>query len=371
LSKKDAAITETSQICIMNMSTSGVRKLVKSPFWRIFLHIGFWLFYLSLPFYAYLQEYPSTYAYVILILVNLAYLPFYYFLAYFIIPKYFNKKKWWLFILFSIGTYALFSLACKGIELAFFDRLTSEKEITDFKEAIDKPILDIWELLRMIFVTIIPLSIMMMRRMMRIYVERTELIKMNTELELNLLKSQINPHFLFNTLNNIYSLSLQKSDRSPEMILKLSDLMRYMLYECNVPFIDLQREIQFLQDYIDLEKIRHGEKVEILFSVQGAPDGLKIPPLLLIPFVENAFKHGVNAQFGNAWVHISLLLENNHIVFEIKNNKPQTAAQRNLNSSGIGIENAKKRLQLIYPNKHVLEINDLSASFHIKLSIDK
>jgi LytS/YehU family sensor histidine kinase len=194
---------------------------------------------------------------------------------------------------------------------------------------------------------------------------------MNTELELNLLKSQINPHFLFNTLNNIYSLSLQKSDRSPEMILKLSDLMRYMLYECNVPFIDLQREIQFLQDYIDLEKIRHGEKVEILFSVQGAPDGLKIPPLLLIPFVENAFKHGVNAQFGNAWVHISLLLENNHIVFEIKNNKPQTAAQRNLNSSGIGIENAKKRLQLIYPNKHVLEINDLSASFHIKLSIDK
>ena len=210
-----------------------------------------------------------------------------------------------------------------------------------------------------------------MRRLVRIYVERTELIKMNTELELNLLKSQINPHFLFNTLNNIYSLSLQKSDRSPEMILKLSDLMRYMLYECNVPLIDLQREIQFLQDYIDLEKIRHGEKVEILFSVQGAPDGLKIPPLLLIPFVENAFKHGVNAQFGNAWVHINLLLENNQIVFEIKNNKPQTATQRNLNSSGIGIENAKKRLQLIYPNKHVLEINDLPATFHIKLSINK
>ena len=179
--------------------------MFKSPSWRIFLHVAFWLFYLSLPFYAYLEASPSKYAYLILILVNLAYLPFYYTLAYVIIPRYFNKRKWLYFVVYTLASYILFVWVCKAIEMAFFDRLIYEKEITDFKKEIDSPLLDGFELLRMVFVTIIPLSIMLMRRFMRVYVERTELIKTNTELELNFLKSQINPHFLFNNLNNINS----------------------------------------------------------------------------------------------------------------------------------------------------------------------
>ena len=124
-------------------------------------------------------------------------------------------------------------------------------------------------------------------------------------------------------LNNIYSLSLQKSDKSPEMILKLSDLMRYMLYDCNVQRVDLEREVQFLQDYIDLEKIRHGDKATINFTVTGVTHEKKVPPLLLIPFVENAFRHGINAQLGNAWVRIDLRLDDHQHdwIFIIENNK--------------------------------------------------
>jgi two-component system LytT family sensor kinase len=257
--------------------------MFKSPSWRIFLHVAFWLFYLSLPFYAYLEASPSKYAYLILILVNLAYLPFYYTLAYVLIPDFLTNANGCILWCIPLASYILFVWVCKGIEMAFFDRLIYEKEIADFKEEIDSPLLDGFELLRMVFVTIIPLSIMLMRRFMRVYVERTELIKTNTELELNFLKSQINPHFLFNTLNNIYSLSLQKSDKSPEMILKLSDLMRYMLYDCNVQRVDLEREVQFLQDYIDLEKIRHGDKATINFTVTGVTHEKKGAAFIINP----------------------------------------------------------------------------------------
>lgn len=357
----------------MSIGLTKVNKMFKSPSWRIFLHVAFWLFYLSLPFYAYLEASPSKYAYLILILVNLAYLPFYYTLAYVLIPRYFNKRKWLYFVVYTLASYILFVWVCKGIEMAFFDRLIYEKEIADFKEEIDSPLLDGFELLRMVFVTIIPLSIMLMRRFMRVYVERTELIKTNTELELNFLKSQINPHFLFNTLNNIYSLSLQKSDKSPEMILKLSDLMRYMLYDCNVQRVDLEREVQFLQDYIDLEKIRHGDKATINFTVTGVTHEKKVPPLLLIPFVENAFKHGINAQFGNAWVRIDLRLDDKQhdFIFIIENNKPSSEEKLNHKNGGIGILNAQKRLHMLYPDAHTLFIRENESTYIIELRIPK
>lgn len=270
-------------------------------------------------------------------------------------------------------SYTLFSWVCQLIMRAFFDKLVNEHEIAIFTESINKSVLDLLEFFRMAIVTLIPLSIMTMRRYMRMNSAHANLIKLNTDLELNFLKSQINPHFLFNTLNNIYSLSLQKSDRSPEMILKLSDLMRYMLYECNVATVSLKREIQFLEDYIALEKIRHGEKAEITFTVEGDTENKNIPPLLLIPFVENAFKHGINAQFGNAWVHIKLKLDTNAtaFLFSIENNKPTLPEPKKQMTGGIGIENAKKRLHMIYPKTHQLRIEETNNTFIVELSIDK
>ncbi len=351
----------------------GVNKMLKSPLWRVFLHISFWLLYLSSPFYSYINQDLSKYSYVILILANLAFLPYYYLVAYSLIPRFFNKQKWPFFIISTLLSYTLFSWVCQLIMRAFFDKLVTEHEITIFSESLKRSVLDPLEFFRMVIVTLIPLSIMTMRRYMRMNAAHANLIKLNTDLELNFLKSQINPHFLFNTLNNIYSLSLQKSDRSPEMILKLSDLMRYMLYECNVATVSLKREIQFLEDYIALEKIRHGDKAEITFTVEGETENKNIPPLLLIPFVENAFKHGINAQFGNAWVHIKLKLDTNAtaFLFSIENNKPTLPEPKKQLNGGIGIENAKKRLHMIYPKTHQLRIEETNNTFIVELSIEK
>jgi len=345
----------------------------KSPSWRVFLHVGFWAVYLSTPFFAYMQGDFTEWTYYILIIANLLYLPLYYVVAYLLVPKYFNRKKWYFFVVYVLAAYLLFSWACKSVEILFFDKLVTEHEKEIFTTAINRRLLDAAEFARMIIVTLIPLSIMMMRRYVNITAERSKLIKMNTDLELNFLKSQINPHFLFNTLNNIYSLSLQKSDRSPGMILKLSDLMRYILYECNVPLIALDREIKFLEDYIELEKIRHGDKAEITFDVTGTTNGATIPPLLLIPFVENAFKHGINAQLGKAWVHIMIKLDatNNIFTFQIENNKPPVNVRKTHTSGGIGIDNAKKRLQMIYPEQHLLTITDESGIYRVNLNITK
>ncbi|MBK5286245.1 MAG: histidine kinase, partial [Bacteroidia bacterium] len=196
-----------------------------------------------------------------------------------------------------------------------------------------------------------------------------ELQKDNLQLELNALKAQVNPHFLFNTLNNIYSLALRKSEKTPEMILKLSDMMRYLLYECNVAQVPLQKEINFINNYIELEKIRHDKNVKIDFSLTGNLDDSEIAPLLLIPFVENSFKHGVNALVGKGWVDIRLNIMNKKLSLVVVNSKPENNNGTG-KEKGIGLENVKKRLELLYPGKYTLSIEPQEEKFLVNLSVD-
>jgi sensor histidine kinase YesM len=190
----------------------------------------------------------------------------------------------------------------------------------------------------------------------------------NMHNELQFLKSQINPHFLFNTLNNIYSLTLKKSDLAPEMVLKLSDMMRYMLYECNAKRVPLKKEITYLQNYIELESIRFKNRGTIKFNLDVVEDeDLHIAPLLFIPFMENAIKHGVNQQIENAKVSMSLKVQNGVVEFCIKNNKNAESAQ---GPGGIGLVNVRRRLNLIYPKAHELEIQDLKEYYIVSLKIN-
>jgi sensor histidine kinase YesM len=190
----------------------------------------------------------------------------------------------------------------------------------------------------------------------------------NMHNELQFLKSQINPHFLFNTLNNIYSLTLKKSDLAPEMVLKLSDMMRYMLYECNARRVPLKKEIICLQNYIELESIRFENRGTINLTLEVLEDkNLQIAPLLFIPFLENAIKHGVNQQIENARVSMSLKVQNGIVEFYIKNNKnPKTAN----GPGGIGLVNVKRRMNLIYPKAHEIEIQDLKEFYIVSLKIN-
>jgi LytS/YehU family sensor histidine kinase len=223
--------------------------------------------------------------------------------------------------------------------------------------------------MQMVIITAIPLSLKFVRRFYRLQDEKNKLAKLNTELELNFLRSQINPHFLFNTLNNIYSLALQQSDKTPGMIIKLSDLMRYILYECDVERISLEKEVAIMKDYVELEKLRHGENVQIDFEVEGDLKGKTTPPLLLIHFVENAFKHGVNAQFGRSFVKMRLYAGADSLQFHIVNNKPPNNRQNHTAGGGIGLENIRKRLQLIYPGKHSLTAGDEPDLFQVELTV--
>lgn len=187
--------------------------------------------------------------------------------------------------------------------------------------------------------------------------------------ELALLKSQVNPHFFFNTLNNLYALSLDKSELVPEMILKISDLMRYVLESSRKKEVGLRQEVEFLQNYIALEKLRFHTASDIKFRIAGQTEKKMIAPMLLIPFIENSFKHGASSTTGNFYIHIDLAINENGLFFSVKNNKQENYKAVSQSSSKSGLNNVKRRLELLYPNRHKLEIQEKAELYEVNLEI--
>ncbi len=184
--------------------------------------------------------------------------------------------------------------------------------------------------------------------------EKQKLQAENLHSELKFLRTQINPHFLFNTLNSLYALTLKKSDRAPETVLKLSAMMRYMLYESNAKSVPLEKEVEYLYNYLDLERLRYGEGADIVFDVDGEVEGQEIAPMILVTFVENAFKHGLGKVLSGGFVHIVLMVEHNEIRFHIENAKP-SLAEADAGPGGIGLANVERRLDLLYADRHELQ----------------
>ena len=199
--------------------------------------------------------------------------------------------------------------------------------------------------------------------------EKQVLLTRNMQSELRFLKSQINPHFLFNTLNNLYALTLKKSDMAPEIVLKLSEIMRYMLYECNEKQVLLSKEIQYLNNYLDLERLRQPKDAEITFETSGRISNQLVAPLLFVPFVENSFKHGLNHQInGGGFVHIRLDVSGDDLQFEIENSKTEhLPVQSHVKSGGIGLVNVRQRLQLLYPEMYELTVKDEPGHYTVTL----
>jgi two-component system LytT family sensor kinase len=187
------------------------------------------------------------------------------------------------------------------------------------------------------------------------------------------LKTQINPHFLFNTLNNIYSLTLSKPADAALVSRKLKNLLHYMLDDCSRDMVPLEGEIDFLRNYITLEQLRNKrENVDISLQVTGNPEGKQIAPLLLINFIENAFKHGVKSGIDHSFVHVNLYIMDNILSVEIRNSKPSQNTNAGLQireDGGIGIRNVRRRLEMLYPNRHKLSIGDSTSTYHVHLNI--
>jgi len=190
--------------------------------------------------------------------------------------------------------------------------------------------------------------------------------KEKVQMELKALRAQINPHFFFNTLNSIYSMTLEKDERLPNTVLQLSDLMRYFLYESIGELVPLQKEIAALQDYIALQKLRSRETLETTVEIQGSADGLQIAPMLLITFVENAFKHGAKGKVGQTFVHLKMQINGNDLHFRLENNMG-IAEELSTAHKGMGLENVKRRLQLLYPGNYRLQTGNQENTFVVQL----
>lgn len=348
----------------MSFTCSMIRYLNSHPILkRILIHAAFWLAWMSRTFYDIITLYSFKGAMTFSCTYIATQLPFVYLHLYVLVPFLLNRKKYISYVPLTILSLFAYS---------YFNYFVLLHVHGGWMPNMDKYIQSLnpnYDILEGLFAFIITYSLKYTWMAITNQNKVLELQKDNLQLELNALKAQINPHFLFNTLNNIYALALSKSGKTPEMILKLSDMMRYLLYECNASKVTLKKEIQFLFDFIDLEKIRHDQQVEINFSVTGNTDDLSIEPLLLIPFIENCFKHGVNSQIGKGYVDIVLGIENNKLALLATNTFAEKINDERKNT-GIGLVNVKKRLSLLYPLKHKLTISSEKDTFTVSLEIN-
>ncbi|SDD12483.1 sensor histidine kinase [Pedobacter soli] len=200
----------------------------------------------------------------------------------------------------------------------------------------------------------------------QLLIQRITVEKLNAEVDF--LRAQVNPHFLFNILNNLYALTLKKSEQAPDVVLKLSSMMEYMLYDSNDDKVLLDKELEYLQNYVALERLRFGNEAVITFNIANVPSGLTIAPLLLLPLVENAFKHGLSRQTANSELNIDIAFNDGVLTVKVENTRPLAPAEPL--KGGIGLSNLRKRLALLYRGKHDLQLKDEPGRFSALLIIE-
>lgn len=293
-----------------------------------------------------------------------------YFNVYYLMPKLVYAQKYFLYTVSII--FALFIMLLVKYNLTYYlvsNNVWPEGPVETNSLTLGYAVQTmIGEVYVMSFFTAIKLTIDWLRESSRIHdLERRQL-----QTELRFLRSQVSPHFFFNTLNNIYSLTLEKSDRAPEVILKLSDLMRYFLYATKKRNQDLTSEIECIQNYIDLERIRFDDSLKVNMHISGELNSCKIAPMLLIPLVENCFKHGASKNIGKMRIAINLEVVDGFMTFKIANTIPNANMSRDLptKTGGIGLSNVKKRLELGYgKSDYDLSIFEENNMFNVILKL--
>ncbi len=282
---------------------------------------------------------------------------------YYLIPNFLTSKRFWLYVILLFLTVLLLTPIKVASQVFIFS------DQPDFQGYLVANIS--WYFLSMFLIASSSTIYSIVSEWLIHQSEKRELVTQTMQSELKFLRSQVNPHFLFNTLNNLYALTLKKSDDAPEIVLKLSEIMRYMLYECNERLVPLSKEVTYLKNYLDLERLRQQENVDISMTVEGNVADQKIAPLIFIPFVENSFKHGLSNVITDGFVRIKLLLEADKIDFCIENSKPpQRPNPGRTRSGGIGLVNVKRRLNLIYPDQYQLKIHNEPDRYKVNLILN-
>ncbi|MDB4292407.1 histidine kinase [Maribacter sp.] len=295
-----------------------------------------------------------------------------YTLNYYQLPKLLYKKKYLLFGISLLVSIYVFS-ALGRISVV---HIAEPYVRTDFvQEPIFEILSDMAYLFSVYFTsTYVYAFLMMLIKAVKTRFEekqRLELLqKEKIASELKFLKGQIQPHFLFNTLNNLYALTLSKSDLAPVVVLKLSDLLDFILYQSNQSSIPISKEIELIQGFIELETLRYRDKIGVDFKYEVPDNTLHIPPLLLLPLVENAFKHGASGSTEKALIKIDLKATAQQLNFEIYNTKTKNVIPKTQAGKGIGTSNLRRQLALEYPNKHSLEIEETKEDYRVRLVVN-
>jgi two-component system, LytTR family, sensor kinase len=281
---------------------------------------------------------------------------------YLLIPKLLYKKKYWQF--FSVYLTIIVGMGLLKLKIIMALVYPGLEPFANFKTRF--------------YDNIIPVFLLVTTgaacRLIKDYLQSqrrlNEIAQEKAQTELKFLKSQINPHFLFNSLNSIYFLIDKQNIEARQTLLQFSDLLRYQLYDCNSDTIAIEKEVAYLQDYIRLQKLRKDTNYEVDVNIQQDIKGFQIVPLLLIPFVENAFKHISHHNNNRNFVHVDLAKSNGSFSFCVENSKENQMQNNLLLPGGIGLNNVKRRLELLYPDKHNLEIENNHDTFKVRLKLE-
>ncbi|WP_205943494.1 sensor histidine kinase [Pedobacter polaris] len=293
----------------------------------------------------------------IILLIVIAYLNLQYFL-----PKYLLKKQYLAYFALVILSVAGYLVVQSLFDFYLYGYVVGPMRNSHLMEALSYNF----------FSTLWYLGLMLALKLsldwygQQLTIQKITVEKLNAEVDF--LRAQVNPHFLFNVLNNLYALTLKKSELAPDVVLKLSEMMEYMLYDSTDEKVLLEKEVIYLNNYIELERLRFDGQVTIALNIHHELKGHKIAPLLLLPLVENAFKHGLSKQTENNWLTVDIKMEKSTLKINIENAKPTSAISKS--KGGIGLNNLRKRLELLYPSKHQLELEDKKNSFMAKLVIE-
>ena len=287
-----------------------------------------------------------------------------YFTIYYLIPRYILKKKYLLFLLTFAGSLVLFYLVRTSLSY-----LLVTKDIWPEAQGNQQPFTVI-HIVEVMIGTIYVIALVSAIKLAYDWVnekrKNDELQRIQLQTELDFLKTQIQPHFFFNTLNNLYALVIKQSPQAPDVVMKLSEIMQYVLYEVKEPKISLMKSINYLYSYLELEKLRYGDRVKSEISIEGDIDEVTVPPLIFLPFIENCFKHGIKDQ-GSIKVDIDFVVDDKFLYFTVENTLGDD--KEFITKHGIGIENVKRRLELLYGKKCTLKTIASEDTFKVLLKI--
>jgi two-component system LytT family sensor kinase len=341
---------------------------------KIFLHLLMWCFLTVLYFNGY-TRFDKKLGWLFVIKDLTSVMIIFYTVSYYVLPRLLFKGQIILTLIAGILSYILYGsltyVLCLVIDTNFEQSPRLHNYVTSILSHGITGILTWWAVsfyfLDFLYLMAPPLALKLIKSITDQSNKRISLERDNLNLEINFLKAQINPHFLFNTLNNIYRMVNKQDPKTGPMVLHFADLMRYTLYESNVDRILLSREVEFIRDYLELERIRYGTDVSIRTDFKEDFGRLMVVPLILFPFIENAFKHGIDATVESSWVEISIKVTDNILLFQVNNSVASTDHSKEF--GGVGVANVKKRLNIHYGDKYQLTNQMANGIYKVNLQL--